>query len=151
MEYKICSKCNRKLSFTGFYNNPNGKYGKHSHCKKCTNANRVKWGKENPESQKKIQNKVSYKYRLKKRYGITIDQYRSMLKLQDNKCAICNNEEKVIRKNGRVMQLSIDHDHITGKARELLCMACNNVIGRANDSTYILLRAILYLKKHGVK
>ncbi len=57
---------------------------------------------------------------LKKRYKLTLDQYNEMYRKQESKCGICGIHESKITK-----KLNIDHDHRTGKARELLCQKCN--------------------------
>lgn len=58
------------------------------------------------------------KYNLKKKYGITEDQYEVMLKLQGGHCKICPNKPGKPR-------LCVDHDHDTGEVRALLCRSCN--------------------------
>lgn len=60
---------------------------------------------------------------IKGRYGITSDQYDKMLADQGGTCALCPNE---ISPYGR--RLSIDHDHVTGRVRGILCLRCNNQI-----------------------
>lgn len=60
-------------------------------------------------------------YTIKSRYGITDEVYDNMLSLQDGKCAICNTEF--------IKRPHIDHDHITGKIRGLLCSVCNTGLG----------------------
>lgn len=57
-------------------------------------------------------------YRLKVKYGITVEQYDRMLKMQRGKCAICSRVPAKLR-------LSVDHDHKTGRVRGLLCWTCN--------------------------
>ena len=57
---------------------------------------------------------------LKKRYKLTLDQYNEMYRKQESKCGICGIHESKITK-----KLNIDHNHETGKARELLCQKCN--------------------------
>lgn len=69
------------------------------------------------------------------RYGLTTDQYESLLKKQDGKCAIC------LGKDAR----NIDHCHSTGKVRGLLCGNCNLALGLLKDNRDVLLRAISYL------
>lgn len=76
---------------------------------------------------------------LKKRYGITLQEYDNMLAAQDGVCAICGKE---CRKN---MFLSVDHDHETGAIRGLLCDDCNNGLGKFFDDVSLLQKAIDYL------
>ena len=63
------------------------------------------------------------KKELKKKYGITLEQYDEMFEAQGGICAICK-ESDITGK-----RLSIDHDHETGKVRGLLCGKCNTRIG----------------------
>ena len=73
-----------------------------------------------------------------------------MQNMEYKNCKICNKEE-VLRKNGKVINLSIDHNHKTGEIRDLLCSACNYIIGRAGESQEILRSAALYIEKHSKK
>lgn len=41
----------------------------------------------------------------------------------------------------------VDHDHVTGTIRGLLCSKCNTLLGMAKDNIAILENAIKYLKK----
>ena len=79
---------------------------------------------------------------VKRKYGITIDQYRDMLSQQLSGCSICN---KTIIETGKL--LGIDHDHETKKIRGLLCDKCNRGLGFFNDDIELLTKAIKYLKK----
>lgn len=74
------------------------------------------------------------------KYGITVEDYDRMFELQNGCCAICLEE---FVETGHV-----DHDHATGAVRELLCISCNNMLGRAKDNPGILLRAANYINKH---
>jgi hypothetical protein len=82
---------------------------------------------------------------LRRKYGITIEQYEHMVKLQGNKCAIC---EKEHNENGVMSRLPIDHCHKTGKIRGLLCNNCNRAIGLLQDNPAIVAKALLYLNNH---
>jgi hypothetical protein len=62
------------------------------------------------------------------RYGISFDRYKELLELQDNKCAICRQPEGRKRKDGSLMDLSVDHCHITRHVRGLLCARCNSAL-----------------------
>ena len=86
-----------------------------------------------------------YKSDIKRRYGITWEDYERMLANQDGKCAICNHENANNKRTyGR---LFIDHDHETGKVRGLLCSRCNHALGQFDDDIERLRSAIEYLTK----
>lgn len=84
---------------------------------------------------------------LQRKYGLTTYDLQAMAEAQDHKCAICGSPETVTR-SGLVKHLAVDHDHKTGKIRELLCDACNTGLGKFKDDEDILLKAIAYLRKH---
>ena len=62
------------------------------------------------------------KDRLKREYGLTLEQFDVMLKQQNNKCYICGKEF--------AKQACIDHNHETGNVRKLLCHDCNLTLGQ---------------------
>lgn len=84
-----------------------------------------------------------------KRFGLDPEKYLEMLKNQDNKCAICGKEEITLTTKGTKRRLSIDHDHKTGKVRDLLCNKCNTGLGCYEDSVELIQKVIKYLEKHG--
>lgn len=74
-----------------------------------------------------------------KTYGITGDDYATLLKRQGGKCAICRARPKSKR-------LAVDHDHKTGAVRGLLCSRCNHdLMGAAWDSLAIAVALWHYL------
>lgn len=85
----------------------------------------------------------SRKNHLRKKYKITEEDYKSMLAAQSNCCAICGKDQSTSTKN-----MHVDHDHTTGKIRELLCNNCNTLLGFAAEDRDILLKAIEYLDFH---
>ena len=62
-------------------------------------------------------------YRLQKTYGLSEEDYNSLVKAQEGKCGLCGADC-----TGR--SLCVDHDHATGVIRGLLCRSCNILIGR---------------------
>ena len=84
------------------------------------------------------------KYHLKQTYNLTREQYDEMVKAQENKCAICKQPETRVR-NGRVLELNVDHDHETEAIRLLLCNSCNTGIGKFRDDPQLLIAAAEYL------
>jgi hypothetical protein len=74
-------------------------------------------------------------YDLRRLYGITLAEYEAMVKKQNGRCAICDEESA----------LHVDHDHETGEVRGLLCQKCNTAIGHLRHDEHLLRRAIDYL------
>ena len=66
---------------------------------------------------------------------------------QNNKCAICDKEE-TRKLKGTLMRLCLDHNHVTGKIRALLCHDCNSGLGKFYDSPDLLTKAAIYLMDH---
>lgn len=95
------------------------------------------WRKDNPDKDKNLY--------LRKRYGITLEDYSKMHREQNGVCAICGLEEPY---NG--YSLAVDHCHKTHQVRGLLCSGCNRGIGLLKDSTHILQKAINYLSQQPV-
>lgn len=85
------------------------------------------------------------KSRIKRLYGITVEQYDAQAEAQDYKCAVCGVEDL---SDGR--RLAVDHNHDTGDVRGLLCSNCNTGIGLLQDSPEVASSAASYLKDQGV-
>ena len=105
------------------------------------NSNRSAWKKKNSNEyygKQVVWNRWS---NLKKLYGLTKDDYQWLLEKQGFKCAICGCQQSE-------KMLAVDHDHVTGLVRGLLCSPCNAGLGSLGDSVTGLKRAIDYLKKH---
>ncbi len=137
---KICSRCKIKLpaAATHFHRSKSGKYGLQNWCKECASSEGRKAGKRRHDQNH---------HRISK-YGIGIEQYEHMEKVQDSKCAICGCVETQMQR-GKVIRLSIDHNHSTGKIRALLCHNCNIGLGNFKENEASLLKAVLYLRKWG--
>jgi hypothetical protein len=83
---------------------------------------------------------------LKKNYGVTLEWYQKSLSDQNGVCAICKRQE-MTKIRGKLISLSVDHCHVSGKARGLLCTPCNRALGLFQDSPSVLQEAESYLKK----
>jgi hypothetical protein len=78
-------------------------------------------------------------------YGISLDDYWSIYRDQDGKCAICSLEGFTMAKHCR-LKLVVDHCHRTGVVRGLLCHNCNRGIGLLQESKSNFLNSIKYLE-----
>jgi hypothetical protein len=74
------------------------------------------------------------------KYGLTADDFRTMLAEQGGRCAICGGTEPGPR------NWHIDHDHAFGHVRGLLCHKCNVGLGHFDDSVDRLRAAVRYLE-----
>jgi hypothetical protein len=144
------SHCKRGHPFTeeNIYMHKN----KHRHCRTCRAERSKKYPPKLSPERKKLYNdrwnlnNPDYfkKNDLKRLYGMTLDQFNSLLDSQGNTCAIC----KCV-----MAKVNVDHDHACcperktcGKCiRGLLCDGCNTALGRFKDSKEMLKSAINYL------
>ena len=163
---KTCRLCGREQPLENFYPAKGMRDGRRNECKACfkeraaaryrANPEPVKervrrWQRENPEKQAARmreyrasgrRSEVDRRSHLKRRFGITPEQYESMLEAQGGRCAICR------RRPRADIALHVDHEHESGEIRGLLCFRCNNALGDFGDSERLLHRAAAYLDAH---
>lgn len=88
-----------------------------------------------------IKNKESELNRHRKQsYGIDEEIYFELVNAQNGTCLICGDKPSI--------NLSVDHNHKTGKIRGLICNPCNIAIAKAKDSPEILRAMADYLEKY---
>ena len=134
--HKNCPKCGIKKERSEFHKDKTRNDGLAGFCKPCLLQKTQKWRDENPDELKQSQRRT----RRKREYGVSREDYDSMLLEQNNKCAIC--------KDTIGYEAAVDHDHKTGKVRGLLCGKCNSGIGLLKDNPEILRSAAKYLDQH---
>lgn len=157
---KICTRCKNEESLSNFHRDKASIDGHMGWCKPCQlkankiwkmeNRDRVK--KESSDYSKSNREKINARRRerhsqnpsirrhghIRRTYGLSVEEYESLLKSQDGKCAICRRESK----------LHVDHNHANGKVRALLCFACNTGLGMFDDDPKLLAMANAYLLSH---
>lgn len=140
---KKCTRCGELKPRSDFYPHAVAKNGVSAWCKVCTCAATLDRQKRDKEGVKLINRRA----KLKKSFGITVQQYDEMLDAQGGCCALCGSDFPGGR--GRFV---VDHCHETGKIRGLLCNLCNVGLGALRDSPQLLQKAIQYLGgSHGVR
>lgn len=80
-------------------------------------------------------------YHRRYKFGLTPEQYDDMLSAQNFRCAICLTDVPGNR------GWCVDHCHVQGHVRGLLCNNCNVGLGHFRDDPAIIANAIAYLNK----
>ncbi len=131
---KHCRYCEQDKPSAHFSPHPHTTDRLSNKCKDCVSAyNKLRHAKKTREeldllNAKRRANrntwKTDRKKHFKRAYGITVENYETMLVNQNGVCKICNKPCK----SGK--SLAVDHCHETGKVRGLLCAKCNTNLGR---------------------
>jgi hypothetical protein len=125
-----CPQCGLDKPPEEFPANRAAKSGRHTYCKPCHNERSKRY---------KVKSHGGHSnYLLQHRYGITRDEVDRLLEAQNGLCAICRAAEP----------RHVDHCHDSARVRGLLCLNCNQGIGRFEDDIATLRRAIVYLLAH---
>jgi len=171
MSTLVCDKCGNEFPATGeYFYRREGKL--FSRCKTCYNTrhparcipkfralNPVKrcgmCGKDFPRTEEYFSHKkhtqdgldfyckkCKEERRLMRTYGISVEDYNSILECQEFKCAICGRSTEELKRS-----LNVDHDHRTNRVRGLLCYDCNRALGLFGERKSVLMKAVKYLDK----
>lgn len=154
MDVKKCRHCNQEKPISEFSRQKKNKDGFGTKCKPCCKVLSQVYYHKNKEHLKAkakaymkanggILNKKDID--LRHRHGISLDEYNALLELQEGKCAICGGNDYGA---ARYKHFTVDHNHVTGKIRGLLCGNCNTGLGQFKDNKEHLYKAIAYLEKN---
>jgi nitrate/TMAO reductase-like tetraheme cytochrome c subunit len=143
-ETVICNSCGIEKNVEEFPMRSTTKRGYRQPCKKCLQKTRRKIRRMDNKWYKR-----NKKNKLKRKYGISLEEFDKMKNDQNNKCAICNVDFNDAEFNKSFP--NVDHNHITGKTRGILCTSCNSGIGFFNDSIELIIKAKEYLEKYNVR
>lgn len=161
---KRCKVCGELKPLEDFYAAKGMRDGRRNDCKICNAAAHARRHRENPEparerarqwqranperhaenqrdwresGRKAAADRKSY---LRRKYGITPDDYDRMLAEQGGVCAICGRPPR------DDISFHVDHVHGTRDIRGLLCFRCNNALGDFEDDTALLRTAAGYVE-----
>jgi len=151
---QICRRCKEDKIVDQFWKNKNKPTGISQYCNICSNLNRqetrirVTTGTQKHKIHGFKKESEEYKAHtrsqcLKYNYGITVTNYNKMFTDQKGCCAICSIHQSELKK-----PLHVDHNHISGEVRGLLCYQCNMGLGIFKDDIDLFNIAIKYLKEN---
>ena len=139
MEVKKCNGCLIEKPVEDFYIHKIGSKGQpryKSRCKICINKKNLNnYYKESTEKRERRRQNAT-KNHLVRKFGLTLDEFSAMILEQNNKCKTCGCE---------LEKPQVDHNHITGKVRGLLCKPCNMSMGLLKENTQTLYNMISYI------
>ncbi len=126
---KRCPSCRRWLSSEAFPRNRSTRDGLATYCKPC--HNRI-----GRETKQRLYGGTRH-YHLKQRYGIGAGDVDELVEAQGGRCAICRERPAE----------HVDHDHLTGAVRGILCFNGNGGLGQFRDRVDLLQAAATYLQR----
>jgi hypothetical protein len=114
---KCCARCRDIKPLDAFALAPRQPGGRNCYCKDCNNARQRET------------------HTLRK-YGLSQQEVDELIESQGGVCAICQYRPAK----------HVDHDHVTGVVRGVLCFPCNAALGHFKDRIDLLMRAARYLE-----
>ncbi|MFC9974448.1 endonuclease VII domain-containing protein [Spirillospora sp. NPDC127200] len=125
---KYCARCEEVKPVDAFGSNRSQPDGRTTYCRPCHNRVVV---------ENKTRNHGSVRsYLLKLRYGITEAEMKVLRERQGGICVICLGSPAV----------HVDHSHLTGLVRGMLCFRCNGGLGQFEDDVWRVKEAADYLE-----
>lgn len=136
-EKLYCKRCKKQKAASSFSNDASRPTGKFPWCKPCQIAYQkaTAWQDEGSEPTGRLcpvcdtplRGHVNRRYcsesckikadKIRKRYGLTIRDYRRLVEANEGKCPIC---KRTVRTTWQ-----IDHNHQTGRVTGVVCVRCN--------------------------
>ena len=127
--HRRCPDCGQVKPLDQFPRTASSRDGRHTYCKPCHNF-------RSRETRDRLYG-GGRSYHLKARYGITAAEFDTMVEAQGGLCLLCRERPPQ----------HVDHDHVTGTVRGLLCSGCNQGLGNFRDSVAALRAAVVYLER----
>lgn len=157
-ESKSCAKCKQVFPTSDFrVVRKNGREYPHSYCRPCQSVGskgrgpeyyRKYWEGMSEEQRKAVRDRSIEKRRLRQ-YGLTQERFDELADLQYDVCAGCmrpliKGSQAGVPSSERTV---VDHSHVTGAVRGLLCGNCNRVLGLVKDDVLTLRSLAHYLEE----
>jgi hypothetical protein len=124
-----CPDCSQVKPLEDFPQSRNSRNGRGTYCKPCHNF-------RSRQTRDRLYGGGRH-YHLVARYGISAAEADDLVDAQGGLCAICRSAPAV----------HVDHDHVFGTVRGVLCFNCNGGLGQFRDRTDVMRDAIRYLER----
>lgn len=143
--HRICPACETEKPVEEFPLDASRPTGRHTYCAPCKarkmrEAN-ARWRRKNPEAARRSNRRRL----LRKKYGISLEEYEALLEAQGGGCGICGAPDPLLDPEAPKVAFAVDHCHETGKVRGVLCAPCNLGLGHFRDDPSRLRAAVAYL------
>ena len=160
---KTCRICGETKLLGEFYKMAGMRDGHRNECKVCNLAQRrdrydskqavarvQRWREANPERYASYRRQYAARPERKRAmrdlyyrrtFGISADDFDALLAQQGGGCAICGKQPE------RAASLHLDHCHDTGAIRGILCLSCNQGLGKFREDADLLDAAARYLRQ----
>lgn len=143
---RLCNTCHEVKHLSEFYKRDSTRV--RSQCKSCCAASSSRWrannrARYNELSRQRRNTRSERLNHVRKKFGLTAEQYESLEQQQGYACAIAACRRPFAELN---RQPHVDHCHVTGRVRGLLCHQCNQALGNARDDIAVLQGLINYLE-----
>lgn len=138
---KVCNICLESKPLDAFSVLKKGAQGRHPACKVCRSIQSKAWYNSKRAEilkSRRERHRRTGEYR-RHVYGLSLEDFTSLAAAQNGRCAICLEVP-----TGRGFH--VDHCHLTGRIRGLLCRGCNLALGQMKDDPARLMRAADYLR-----
>lgn len=129
---KICPDCGEEKDATEFNVDRRNKSGLYTYCRPCKYQ---RYKKRDPKKRRLE--------RVKACYGLEPGEYYALVEAANGTCQTCGTPEG----DDKPTKLVVDHCHVTGKVRGMICDRCNRALGLVGDNVQTLSNLITYLKQ----
>jgi hypothetical protein len=155
---RICTRCKIWKPWESFCLDSSGVNQRHATCKSCCSELSAAWKTRTNYYQVNRarilrQKKETYSparkrdYDLWRNYGINSKEFDRLYRQQRRRCAICDTYiRRTFNARFRGREAVVDHNHLTGRLRGLLCHRCNRALGLLHDDNVLLKRALHYVQ-----
>jgi len=141
---KFCPACSTELSLELFDNYRAGKDGKQPWCRGCQATYRKQriaktesYYSSDERANRAARPRGPQRRNIRYKYGLSAEQFDLLVLEHGGRCGICA---------AQLVKLNVDHDHVTGQIRGLLCSLCNRALGFFRDDPSRLRSAAHYLE-----